>query len=95
MFTKVRRRQAESVADKKSQLDSQLERIARSLVACPGAAPAGVSCTSSQSSKKMEMRTSNAPPDARLGQWRVCLAREGERASVPSALPRREPFQRA
>ena len=40
----------------------------------------------------MEMRTLNAP-DARLGQGRVCLGEEGEAASVPSALPRREPFQ--
>ena len=89
MFTKVRRRQAESVADKKSQLDSQLERIARSRDACPSAAPSVVSCTYSQCSKTMEMRTSNAPPDALLRQWRVCLGGEGEGASVPSALPRR------
>ena len=38
----------------------------------------------------MEMRTSNAPLDARLG---LVWTEEGEGASVPSALPRREPVQ--
>ena len=83
----------ESVADERSQSDGQFERIARSLIPCPAAALAGVSCTSSQCPKKMEMRTSNAPPDARLGQWRACPGGEGEGTSVPSALPGQEPFQ--
>ena len=41
----------------------------------------------------MEMCTSNAPSEARMVEWRVCLGGEGEGTSVPSALPGQEPFQ--
>ena len=93
-LTKGNRRQTESVADEKSYLVGWPIRTDRSLALClTGAAPARVSCTSSQCSKKMELHTSNAPPEARMGQWRACLRGEGEGASVPSVLPRQEPFQ--
>ena len=78
-FTKVERQQAERASRTRWQVAVGFARIASSLVACPSAAPAGVSCTSSQCIKKLEMRTLNAL-DARLGQGRVCPGGGGERA---------------
>ena len=92
MFTKVRRRQTESVADEKSYLVGWPIRTDRS----PDRYLSECSYSRSKLHFQPVLKDGDAylecSSNARLGQWRVRLRGEGEGASVPSVLPRQEPF---